>query len=177
MSTISPSRSCNSCALVSPAGLLTPREHDSDSPVALLESVDAQVVIAVSVSPLDLCPEDLTGLRGTCSGRRPLPKTPGAPTAPLHLRVHQRDQRLDVARAERLVRSPDRVGAHAAWLFLAGSRPPPLSLGVLNRGHGGASFARGPACLEPALVRQVIESNLAGATAIAEHWYELLTSP
>jgi lysophospholipase L1-like esterase len=45
-------------------------------------------------------------------------------------------------------------------------------LGDLERlfhGHGIASN-------EPWFV-QVIEPNLAGATAIAEHWYELLTSP
>jgi hypothetical protein len=39
---------------VPPAGLPGPREHDSDSPIALLEPVNLQVVIAVSVSPLDL---------------------------------------------------------------------------------------------------------------------------
>jgi len=39
----------------------------------------------------------------------------------------------------------------------------------LFHGHGVASD-------EPWFV-QVIEPNLAGATAIAEHWYELLTSP
>jgi lysophospholipase L1-like esterase len=39
----------------------------------------------------------------------------------------------------------------------------------LFHGHGIASS-------EPWYV-QVIEPNLAGATAIAEHWYELLTSP
>jgi hypothetical protein len=39
---------------VSPAGPLSPREQDSDSPVARLELINSQVVIAVSVSPLDL---------------------------------------------------------------------------------------------------------------------------
>jgi hypothetical protein len=39
---------------VSPAGLLSPRERDSHSPVARLELINSQVVIAVSVSPLDL---------------------------------------------------------------------------------------------------------------------------
>jgi hypothetical protein len=34
-------------------GLLSPREH-RDAPVALLEPIDSQVVIAVPVSPLDL---------------------------------------------------------------------------------------------------------------------------
>ena len=54
---------------------------------------------------------------------------------------------------------------------------PLMSLSYSNRaarpiryhGHGVASD-------EPWFV-QVIEPNLAGATAIAEHWYELLTSP
>jgi hypothetical protein len=36
------------------AGLLGPREQDSDSPAAPHEPVNVQVVIAVSVSPLDL---------------------------------------------------------------------------------------------------------------------------
>jgi hypothetical protein len=42
------------CPLVSAAGSLSPGEDDSQSPVALLEPVNVQVVIAVSVSPLDL---------------------------------------------------------------------------------------------------------------------------
>jgi hypothetical protein len=40
--------------LMPPAGLVGPREHDRDAPVALLEPIDSQVVIAVPVSPLDL---------------------------------------------------------------------------------------------------------------------------
>jgi hypothetical protein len=40
--------------LVSPAGLLGPREHNRDAPVALLEAINPQVAIAVPVSPLDL---------------------------------------------------------------------------------------------------------------------------
>lgn len=40
--------------MMPPAGLLGPREHNRDAPVALLEPVDSQVVIAVPVSPLDL---------------------------------------------------------------------------------------------------------------------------
>jgi hypothetical protein len=39
---------------VPPAGLPSAREKDRDSPVAPLEPVNLQVVIAVSVSPLDL---------------------------------------------------------------------------------------------------------------------------
>jgi hypothetical protein len=39
---------------VSLAGLPGPREEDSDSPIAPLEPVNLQVVIAVSVPPLDL---------------------------------------------------------------------------------------------------------------------------
>jgi hypothetical protein len=37
-----------------PAGLVGPREHNRDAPVALLEPIDSQVVIAAPVSPLDL---------------------------------------------------------------------------------------------------------------------------
>jgi hypothetical protein len=37
-----------------PAGLVGPREHDRDAPVAMLEPIDSQVMIAVPVSPLDL---------------------------------------------------------------------------------------------------------------------------
>jgi hypothetical protein len=43
-----------------------------------------------------------------------------------------------------------------------------VDLERLFHGHGTASN-------EPWFV-QVIEPNLAGATAVAEHWYELLTS-
>jgi hypothetical protein len=39
---------------VPPAGLVSPREQDGDPPIAPLEPVNLQVVIAVSVSPLDL---------------------------------------------------------------------------------------------------------------------------
>jgi hypothetical protein len=39
---------------VPPSGPLGPREQDSDSPIAPFEPVNLQVVIAVSVSPLDL---------------------------------------------------------------------------------------------------------------------------
>ena len=62
-------------------------------------------------------------------------------------------------------------------------------LNALNRGIGGLAADRGflladlerlfhghgVTSREPWLV-YVIEPNLAGATAIAEHWYELLTS-
>lgn len=39
---------------VPPARLLGPREHNRDAPIALLEPIDSQVVIALPVSPLDL---------------------------------------------------------------------------------------------------------------------------
>jgi hypothetical protein len=39
---------------VPPTGLLSPREHNRDAPVALLEPINSEVVIAVPVSPLDL---------------------------------------------------------------------------------------------------------------------------
>jgi hypothetical protein len=39
---------------VSSAGFLGPREDNSDSPVALLEPVNVQVMVTVPVSPLDL---------------------------------------------------------------------------------------------------------------------------
>jgi hypothetical protein len=39
---------------VPPPGPFSPREHDGDSPTALLQPVNLQVVIAASVSPLDL---------------------------------------------------------------------------------------------------------------------------
>lgn len=40
--------------LVSPAGLLRPREHDRNARVALLKPINSQVAIAVPLSPLDL---------------------------------------------------------------------------------------------------------------------------
>jgi hypothetical protein len=37
-----------------PAGLVGPREHNRDTPVALLEPIDSEVVIAAPVSPVDV---------------------------------------------------------------------------------------------------------------------------
>jgi hypothetical protein len=39
---------------MTPAGLVGPREHNRDTPIALLEPIDSEVVIAVPVSRLDL---------------------------------------------------------------------------------------------------------------------------
>jgi hypothetical protein len=40
---------------VPPTGLLSPREHNRDAPpVALLEPINSEVMIAMPVSPLDL---------------------------------------------------------------------------------------------------------------------------
>lgn len=57
--------------------------------------------------------ENLTGLVGTVSGRwrLPEPREP-APTAPLHVRVNQRDQGLHIAGRERFIGLTDGLGAH-----------------------------------------------------------------
>jgi S1-C subfamily serine protease len=70
------------------------------------------VVVAERLLPADASLENLTGLlRAVSGGRLPEPRQP--PTAaPLHAGVHQRNQRLDIACDQRLVRRANRVLAH-----------------------------------------------------------------
>ena len=63
-----------------------------------------EAVVASAEAPLDLRLENLTGLSGPVSGRSRPPKAPALlASTPFHVRVHERDERLDVAGAERFV--------------------------------------------------------------------------
>lgn len=99
--------------VVALAFLVGPGEDDNDAIAALVDRVDAGVVIAVAPPPLDRGRESLTGLRGTVSGWWRPPQPPrGAPTAPLHVRVDQRHEWFDVPVAKRVIRVTDRVSRH-----------------------------------------------------------------
>ena len=81
-----------------------PGERDRDLAVVLANVIDAEAVVARTLAPLDLRCENLPGLAGPASRRTRAPETPtGPPATPLHLRMHERDDRLDVAGAERFV--------------------------------------------------------------------------
>src|SRR5206468_12419950 len=89
------------------------------------------------------------------------------------LRPERRRQRRGTARAGSVAAGDDRAAT-------APERRQPrhreAGPGTRVRGcRSRAALPRARSRLERPLV-QVIEPNLAGATAIAEHWYELLTS-
>jgi hypothetical protein len=89
-----------------------PREGDYDPVATRLDEVEAVGAVG-DFPPLRYPPsENLTGLVGAASGGRPqgLPQPAAAP--PLHVRVDQRDERLYVTFAERLVRVANRVNGH-----------------------------------------------------------------
>jgi hypothetical protein len=66
--------------------------------------LELEVAVARAQAPGDLRLENLTGLAGTVSRRPRTPEAPALPaTAPLHVRMHERYERLDVACAERFV--------------------------------------------------------------------------
>jgi hypothetical protein len=93
--------------------LVGPGERDDDAVTVRPDRVEAVVAIAELPSRRNPSGENLTGLVGTTSGRRlPEPRQP-APRAPLHVRVDQRDERLDVPVTERLKGGPNRVDSHA----------------------------------------------------------------
>ena len=73
-------------------------------PVPFANGIDMEIAIACSPTPVDRGREYLPGLLGAVSGRTRPPETPSLPTpTPLHVLMHQRDQRFDVAIAERFV--------------------------------------------------------------------------
>ena len=94
---------------VSRAGGIRPREEHGYAIAAGVDVVESEVGVARMLSPSHRRLENLTGLSWTVSGRTWLPETPvrTAPPAPLHVRMHERDQRLDITRAERFVRRPN----------------------------------------------------------------------
>ena len=89
-------------------GVRPGKEHSYSIAVGV-DVVESEVAVALTLSPFHRRLENLTGLSRAVSGRPWLPKTPvrTAPPAPLHVRMHERDQRLDITRAERLVRRPN----------------------------------------------------------------------
>jgi hypothetical protein len=89
-------------------------KRDNDAVAARLDRVERE-----SRAPNNLCfsiPSLRTArvIRAMSGGSAPEPEELGqlAPSAPLHLRVDQRDERLDVALTERLIRGANRVTAH-----------------------------------------------------------------
>ena len=86
-----------------------PGEEHGYAIAAGVDVVESEVAVARMLSPSHRRLENLTGLSRAASGRTWLPETPvrTAPPAPLHVRMHERDQRLDITRAERFVRRPN----------------------------------------------------------------------
>jgi hypothetical protein len=94
--------------------LAGPGKRDNDAVAARLDRVGREVAGTQPLFP-DPLVENRTGLiRALSGGSAPEPEELGqlAPSAPLHLRVDQRDERLDVALTERLIRGANRVTAH-----------------------------------------------------------------
>jgi hypothetical protein len=101
-----------------PAPLLVrPGKRDDDPITARLDRVEAVVAIPGLPSRCDPSGESLTGLSGAASGRRPPGPQEPAPSPPLHIRVDQRDERLEVAVTERLVRGAKRLDSHPERLL------------------------------------------------------------
>ena len=89
--------------------------------VAVLDGIDAVVAIAAQASVRDSVGENLTGLVGAASGRwmEELPQP--ASSTPLHGRVDERDERLDVAVGQRVIRDAKRIDGHGENLLRRGS--------------------------------------------------------
>ena len=79
-----------------------PRKQDNVNIPLVLDQVDASVMIASALSPVDPVFQDPTGLVGSVSGRRRAPES-ASPAAPFHLCVHQSDERLGVRRHQGFV--------------------------------------------------------------------------
>jgi hypothetical protein len=102
-----------------------PREDDRDPATALGQALDLETVVAVVPAPLERRRESLTGLVWAVSGGRRSPEPPALPlAAPLHLRVHQPDEWLDIAVSKRLVRGTN--GVHRAILDRSVKRYEPV---------------------------------------------------
>jgi hypothetical protein len=93
--------------------VIRPREGDYGAAPACVDRVDPRVVISSLPTPVQRGCENLTGLVGAVSRGwwLPEPREP-ASSAPLHLRMDQRDQRFHVAARQCLVAGTNGVGAH-----------------------------------------------------------------
>lgn len=98
-----------------------PRDDDRDAAVPLLDPFDPQVVVAFSGARFDRSLECLTRLIWAVSRRDGFPEPPRAPAPPLQVRVHQRDEWLDVAGFECFESGPDAVRPHACTRLPASS--------------------------------------------------------
>jgi hypothetical protein len=122
--------------------LVGPGIRHNNTVTARLHRIEAVVPITDLPSRRDPLLENRTGLVGALSGRRsPEPRQP-APPAPFHLGVDQRDERLDVAFTERLVRGAHRFDRHANKIRTrvpeSSVRLVPAFLSVRPRHRGGA---------------------------------------
>jgi|SRR5207248_8906413 len=94
--------------------LVGPGERDNDMVTVRPDRIEAVVPIPELPSRRYPFLENPTGLIGAVSGRRlPEPRQPAA-SAPLHVGVDQRGERLDVAVTERLKGGANRVNSHAS---------------------------------------------------------------
>jgi hypothetical protein len=117
-----------------------PGERDYDPVATRLDGVETVGAVA-DFPPFRYPPsENLTGLVGAASGGWPqrLPQPAAAP--PLHVRVNQRDERLDVTFSERLVRGANRVDGHPRQRT-PGLRSGPCQPSSLNRSSPARSAA------------------------------------
>lgn len=97
------------------AALVGPGERDDDASAMLLDAVKPIVVVTGLPALADPPDENLTGLVRAASGRRRPPEARQATTTPpLHRRIDQRHERLDVARTQSLEGAADRLSAHFA---------------------------------------------------------------
>ena len=80
-----------------------PGKGDGNSAVIGAHFIEVKVAIARSQAPCDPGLENLPGLLGAASGRRRAPEAPAPPPTPLHVRMHQANQKLHVARREGFV--------------------------------------------------------------------------
>jgi len=93
-----------------------PGERNYDPVAARLDGIEAVVASAEQLLLGDPFVENLTGLVGATSRRRPEQPPRSALSAPLRLGVDQRDKRLNVACTERLIRGTNNVQGHPAML-------------------------------------------------------------
>jgi hypothetical protein len=131
--------------------LVRPGERDDHAVAPRLDGIEVGVPITGLPSRDEPFPENRTGLVGAVSGRRrPEPRQP-APSAPLHVGVDQRDERLRVAFAKRLIRGANHVNGHAERV-LRGRRPRTVPEKLSGPG-GPARRRRGSVSRDPASVR------------------------
>src|SRR5215467_6691552 len=105
------------CVGVPSPVLVGPGELDDDTIAPRPDRIERVVAITKLPFGFDSAVEDLTGLVGTVSGRRPPESRQPAPSAPLHVGMDQGDERLHVAVTERLIRSANRLNRHTVRLL------------------------------------------------------------